>query len=164
MIPFGDIDMNSRCYKALVASSLIVVASILLIDPAFAAEVVTQKPPRTAPDVSIGGQLFRTIIGLSFVIAIIIGIGWLAKRYGTLKTGGNSALIIRSGVSVGQKERVVLIEVGDEQILIGVAPGNVTKLHVLKNKIENSHHVSTIPNGGQFLDRLKKAMKEKGGQ
>lgn len=146
------------------AFSIIVIASILLIDPAFSAEVITQKPIRAASDVSIGGQLFRTIVGLSFVIAIIIGIGWLAKRYGTLKAGSNSALIIRSGVSVGQKERVVLIEVGDEQILVGVAPGNVTKLHVLKNKVENNHDISTIPSGGQFLDRLKNAMKEKGGQ
>jgi flagellar biogenesis protein FliO len=53
--------------------------------------------------------------------------------------------------------------VGDEQILIGVAPGNVTKLHVLKNKLTSSYQTPTMPNGSQFLDRLKKAMKDKGG-
>ncbi|MBI3771255.1 MAG: flagellar biosynthetic protein FliO [Gammaproteobacteria bacterium] len=135
-----------------------------MIDPVLAAEVTTQKLPRATPEISIGGQLFRTIIGLSFVIAVIIGIGWLAKRYGTLKMGSDNALIIRSGISVGQKERVVLIEIGDEQILVGVAPGNVTKLHVLKNKVAINRDVSTMPDGGQFLDRLKKVMKEKGGQ
>lgn len=134
--------------------------AIFVIEPSFAAEVATQKLPKSHYEVSMGSQLLRMILGLSLVVAIIVGIGWLTRRYTSLRTGPGSAIEIKSGVSVGPKERVLLVEVGEEQILIGVAPGNVTKLHVLANKV-SPRSVPAVSDGDQFFARLKKAIKEK---
>ena len=39
------------------------------------------------------------------------------------------------GISVGQRERVLLIQVGETQLLIGVAPGSVQRIHELPEPI-----------------------------
>jgi flagellar protein FliO/FliZ len=43
---------------------------------------------------------------------------------------------VLADVPLGQKERAVLLKVGAQQILLGVAPGRVNTLHVLAEPIE----------------------------
>ncbi|WP_172600428.1 FliO/MopB family protein [Sulfurivermis fontis] len=63
------------------------------------------------------------------------------------------------GVPVGQRERVVLIQVGNKQLLLGVAPGRVQTLHVLDEPI----NVTAVPSGGEsFAERLTAALKKSG--
>jgi flagellar protein FliO/FliZ len=40
-------------------------------------------------------------------------------------------IAILSGVSLGPRERAVLLRVGNTRLLVGVAPGRVQTLHVL---------------------------------
>ncbi len=62
-----------------------------------------------------------------------------------------------AGISVGQKERVVLLQVGERQILVGVAPGNVNMLHVLEEGTELKVDANTRSN---FADKLKSSLKK----
>jgi flagellar biogenesis protein FliO len=47
--------------------------------------------------------------------------------------GGNAQLEMLAQLPLGTRERAVLVRVGDSQVLIGVAPGNVRTLHVLRS-------------------------------
>lgn len=75
--------------------------------------------------------LFQTAGGLLFILALILGGAWLFKRYGALPMGGKGVIKILGGASVGARERVVLIEVENVRLLLGVAPGHVRTLHRL---------------------------------
>jgi flagellar protein FliO/FliZ len=83
----------------------------------------------TAP---LGAEsLFQTVGGLLFILALILGGAWLFKRYGNLPMGGKGVVKVIGGASVGARERVVLIEVENTRLLLGVAPGQVRTLHRL---------------------------------
>jgi flagellar protein FliO/FliZ len=100
--------------------------ALLLAPPAFAA---------AAPaDVDAGG-LLRVCISLGVVIALILAAGWVLRRLqgGGVRGGGNLRCL--ESIAIGMKERVVLVQAGEQQLLIGVAPGNVRTLHVFDQPI-----------------------------
>ncbi|WJW74565.1 flagellar biosynthetic protein FliO [Thiohalobacter sp. IOR34] len=87
----------------------------------------------TAPLVEpvAAGSLLQMLLGLALVVLLIVGFGWLFKRLTRMQSVANGSLRVLGGLSMGTRERVVLIQVGDTQLLLGVAPGRVQTLHVL---------------------------------
>lgn len=79
--------------------------------------------------------LLRLVLGLALVLATVFVLGWLLKRLGGTMTGRSGPVRVIGSAPVGQRERVVLIEVGGEQLLVGVAPGSVRSLHVLAETV-----------------------------
>jgi flagellar protein FliO/FliZ len=85
--------------------------------------------------VGVGG-LGEVAVALIVVLAAIFVIAWLVRR---MRIAGNrvgSAIDILADVHLGQKERAVLLKVGQTQILLGVAPGSVNTLHVLTEPLD----------------------------
>jgi flagellar protein FliO/FliZ len=74
--------------------------------------------------------LLRVVIALLLVLGAVIAAGRLARRVRGMSGAGSSALQVLGQLSLGARERAVLIRVGQRQLLIGVAPGNVRTLHV----------------------------------
>jgi flagellar protein FliO/FliZ len=83
-----------------------------------------------APPVG-AGQLANITIGLFLVLGLIFALAWLFRRYGNISTLNRSDIKILGGVSLGTKEKAILLEVEGEKILVGVTPNQVTRLHVL---------------------------------
>ncbi len=88
--------------------------------------------PQSAIAYSPVNQIVKMIIGLMVVLGMIFVLAWVAKNHMGFNASSNPALKPLAGVLVGQKERVVLVKVGDRQILIGVAPGQINLLHVIE--------------------------------
>ncbi len=75
-----------------------------------------------------GAYLWQTVLGLAVVLAAIFAIAWVVKRLGRGGFVGNSRMNVLSVLPLGQRERVVLIEVGDQQLLVGVTAQSVNLL------------------------------------
>ena len=75
------------------------------------------------------GSPLQVMFGLGMVLAVIAGCAWLLKRMGGMHSGHAGVVKIVGGSSVGQRERVVVVEVAETWLIIGVAPGQVTALH-----------------------------------
>jgi flagellar protein FliO/FliZ len=86
-------------------------------------------PEQVASSNSTSG-LLRVVIALLVVLGAVIAAGRFAKRIRGFSGGTNAGLEILGQLPLGTRERAVLIRVGDRQLLIGVAPGNVRTLHV----------------------------------
>lgn len=77
---------------------------------------------------STAGNLMQVTLGLLVVLALMAAAAWVLRRFNTAK-GNNAAQIkIIGGVSVGNRERVMVVEVADQWIVVGVAPGRVNAL------------------------------------
>jgi flagellar protein FliO/FliZ len=105
-------------------------ASALLSFPllAHAAGIPAAAP---APAVSAAGSLLQVFIGLVAVLLLIAATAWVAKRLGVTRGGSSSLLHVVSSASVGTRERVVVVEVGESWLVVGVAPGSVNALATL---------------------------------
>src|SRR5688572_6699707 len=86
-----------------------------------------------APDAaahSTGGGIEVTL-ALLLVVGVIAALAWFARRArGGLFRGRHSRIQVLANQSLGVKESVVLVRVGDTDILVGVAQGSVRPLHV----------------------------------
>ena len=89
----------------------------------------------TASTVSAGG-LASVTLALLAVLAAIFALAWLARRLRTFGSRAPGALEILASMPLGAKERAVLVQIGEAQILLGVAPGRVNTLHVLAQPLE----------------------------
>lgn len=100
------------------------------------------------------GTLWRVFGSLALIIAAIFGLVWLLRRSGNLMRGRDSKLKVVDVLSLGQRERLVLVAVGDQQVLLGVSPGRVQAVHTL-----DTPHVeaSAEPSSGRFADALRRA-------
>ena len=84
-----------------------------------------------APTAAPAGSTTQMLLGLLLVLAAVVAAGWLAKRFVPRHPAAGNTLRVIAGTAVGQRERVVLVEVGSTWIVVGVAPGNVRALHTL---------------------------------
>ncbi len=104
-------------------------------------------------------NIMQMLAGLAFVVVLILLLGWFYRRFGTPSISNNSNFRIIAGLSMGQRERVVMLQVGDHQILLGVGPGHIEKIHVFDEPIINSEKSSVT---GGFAERLATVIKQRG--
>jgi len=132
--------------------------SLLLIAPCLhAADDVTTKIGQSAVSDPIStSSIFQLILMLLLVVGLILFAAWFFRRMGQF--GGANSQVIRylGGISVGQRERVVLIEVGETQLLIGVAPGRVEKLHTLDSPIKFETDSTNSPFARKLAELVNK--------
>jgi flagellar protein FliO/FliZ len=78
------------------------------------------------------GAVLQTVFGLVVVIGLVFACAWLARRFGLQPGGGKGSLVKTvGGASLGGKERVTVVEIGDTWLVLGAAPGNVRLLHTM---------------------------------
>lgn len=104
------------------------VASIVSSLPVLAQAADAVSP---TPAVSAAGSLLQVFIGLVAVLLLIAATAWVAKRFGVTRGGASNVLQVISSASVGARERVVVVEVGESWLVVGVAPGSVNALMTL---------------------------------
>jgi flagellar protein FliO/FliZ len=106
-------------------------------------------------------SLWQLTLGMLLVLGLIVAIAWLLKRSGRFQMAAGGGLRILGGLSMGARERVVLLQVGETQMLVGVAPGRVQTLHVLDKPLESTLHASTVPGFADQLGRLLNKEKDR---
>ena len=104
------------------------------------------------------GSLWQLTLGMLLVLGLILGIAWLLKRSGRFQIAAGGGLRILGGLSMGARERVVLIQVGEQQLLLGVAPGRVQTLHVLDEPLKSAAQGGAVVPG--FAEQLGRILKK----
>lgn len=111
-----------------------------------------------APPAPLGaGSLLQVLVGLGVVLALLLGGAVFVRRLGRIPGLSNQAIRTIAAASVGTRERVVLLEVSDQWVLIGVAPGQVRPLATLpKGQLPELPEAGVMnPGFAQVLQRLK---------
>ena len=106
----------------------------------------------SAPDPISMTSLWQLTLGMLMVLALIVGLAWVLKRTGRFQMAAGGGLRILGGLSMGARERVVLLQVGETQLLVGVAPGRIQTLHVLEQPLPVA--AGALHNGSTFADQL----------
>jgi flagellar protein FliO/FliZ len=76
-------------------------------------------------------QIAQLVIGLVVVVAGVFLFARILARIHGGNVAGSGPLRVVAAVAVGQRERVVLMQVGDRQVLLGVTPSRISRLHEL---------------------------------
>jgi flagellar protein FliO/FliZ len=127
----------------------------------FATALAAENKPFAAPQVadaaptSTAGGLAQVTFSLLLVLAAVFAAAWLVRRLRGFGRFGAGAVEVVADVALGTKERAVLVQVGKQQLLLGVAPGRVTTLHVLPEPVEVTRPAPPSGTPGANVDPAK---------
>ena len=143
----------AECRKVL-NSALYLGAGMVAFTPAtFAATEVLPAPVGA-------GSVLQVLLGLAVVLGMVFAAAWVMRRFNpNVATGGN-ALRIVAGTAVGNRERVLLLEVNDTWLVVGVAPGRVCGIHSMP-KPENFKAGQMPAEPGGFAVWLKQTLERR---
>jgi flagellar protein FliO/FliZ len=106
------------------------------------------------------GNIANWSLGLIIVLCVFFLCVWGVRKLGGLTVNGAQQMRIIGGLSLGMREKIMLVQVGEKQLILGVTPGRIQTLHVLEND-ECLLKASAIDAGGGFGEKLMQAMKGK---
>lgn len=117
---------------------------------------VAETAQRETPGVD-AGNLLQTLLGLIVVLVLIVGMAWLMKRSQQLHGIGQKQFRVIAALPLGPREKAVLLQVGEQQLLLGVTPQNVNLLSALEQPLDlNAGQQTSI-----FADKLKQFMQQR---
>ena len=118
-----------------------------------------------APAVGASG-LMQAGLGMMVVLGLIFLCAWLARRFGLQRFGGGHVVKIVSSSSIGQRERVVVIDVNGTWLVLGVTSSQINTLHTLPAQAvphasQASHaSTSTVRVAAKPLDLFAQKLRE----
>ena len=108
--------------------------SVLAAEPVASAATAAAAPVVNS---GVAGQLTQLVFGLLLVLGLIFFLAWLLRRVQQAGPAGKGQVIELIGSrALGPRDRLMLVQVGNEQILLGLSPGTITALHVLKEPVQ----------------------------
>ncbi|NML63169.1 flagellar biosynthetic protein FliO [Massilia sp. RP-1-19] len=118
-------------------------------------------PAAAQPTGSAAGSLMQTTFALLLVLGLLAGLAWFLKRYGPKAAGGSANLRMVGALNLGGRERIMVIEVGDQWIVVGASPGRVNALATMPRQHTVEPHPGLqpgLPMAGGFSDWLKQTI------
>jgi len=108
------------------------------------------------------GSIVQMVVGLAIVLAVLIGGALLVRRLGNFPAVVDSPLKVITGLSLTPRDRLVVVQVGDKQLLLGLSPGRIQTLHVLEQPLELSNTSASGLNAltQRFSALLQRQMKK----
>ena len=133
--------------KRLLGVLLALPFSVLAAEPVAA----VAKPVASS---GVAGQLTQLVLGLLLVLGVIFFLAWLLRRVQQIGPRGNQAIKLVASQVLGPRDRLLLVQVGGEQILLGISAGRITPLHVLKEPVPVAATEAAPPEFAQRLMEL----------
>lgn len=126
-------------------------APLLALNPA----VTLASEAGTGPGIPAGTYLQATL-ALMLIVGLLFAATWAARKVSGGRLFGQGNMRVISGIALGPKERIVLVEVSDTWLVIGIVPGQIRTLHTFPKGVDLSQ---TTPDGAagnrSFADWLK---------
>ena len=112
------------------------------------------------------GSLVQTILSLGFVIALLVGLAWLLKRFGPKHITGGTKVKLVGALSVGARERILVVEVGEQWIVVGASPGRMNALATMpRQEVDENELAGAQPvPGANFAEWFKQTIEKRNGK
>jgi flagellar protein FliO/FliZ len=116
----------------------------------------------TKKDTSANKDALNVFLGLIVILVMIFSLAWFMKKMGYSNVTGQGQLKIIASLNLGQKEKIVLIQVGKQQLLVGMTATQINTLHVLDEVLEETDikQFGTTGNGA-FASKFSELLKHK---
>jgi flagellar protein FliO/FliZ len=131
---------------------------------------LTPSAPHTAvqqaaPAIPTSAVLTQVSTVLGGILLLILFIGWVAKRTGFAPQSKNNKLLkVTASCQVGRGEKVVVVEVDNTWLVLGVTSHQITPLHTLNAPpvVTTADEVTASQKPTDFGQLLKKVLKRPG--
>lgn len=114
-----------------------------------------------AAAISPGTGLLQIFLGLGAVLALMLGAAWIFKKIGPVASGNKIPVKVIGGVNVGNRERIMLIEVADQWIVVGVTAHQINTLSTMPKQSQLAQQEVVVAPENQFSTWLKRTLEKR---
>ena len=116
--------------------------------------------PKQAARTVASGDIAQWSIGLLIVLSVFFLCVWGVRKLTGLTVSGAEKIRVVGGLSLGLREKVMVLQVGKKQLVLGVTPGRIETLHVLEGD-DRLIKEATVPTTAEtgFAQKLLEAIK-----
>ncbi len=107
------------------------------------------------------GSLTQLTLSLVAIVALIFVISWALKRLRLAGPRGSGEIAVLDELSIGPRDRIMLVRVGESQVLVGIGASGIVPLTPLNAPIALKGGAQTQT--AAFAERLRDLMKRPGG-
>ncbi|GEM_PF-1050951 len=128
-----------------------------LMCAAYSSKSWAQATTVPAPTSSAGSML-QMLLGLAVVLAVILAAAWFLRRIGMPHAASNHLLKPIGSLALGTRERIVVIEIADQWLVLGVTAQQISTLHTLSKctpDADKSHGSARPGIDTAFAQKLK---------
>lgn len=101
---------------------------------------------------SMGAASAQMVLGLAAVLALIFALAWLAKRFNLNGVGVTPGMRVLGAMSVGPKEKILMVDVEGKRLLLGVTAQQITLLQTWESGAET-------PDNADFAGKIQALLK-----
>jgi flagellar protein FliO/FliZ len=123
----------------------------------FLASGAAMAADQAMPSPALG--LLQVFLALGLVLAVMLAAAWFFKKLGPVAGAGKVPVKVVGGASVGNRERVMVVEVADQWIVIGVTSSQINTLATLPRQELSSEALE--PQAAPFAAWLKRTMEQR---
>ncbi len=112
------------------------------------------------------GSVLMTISGaLALIVLLLVVLAWAARRSGLARRlqGAQGSMTLVATQSLGPRERLVLVDVGEQRLVLGVTASQITCL-ATQVRPENASRDTAPAAFPQMLDKLRQRYRPGGEQ
>ena len=129
-----------------------VLPALLFTHASFSAEAQPQQ--LAAIEFADASYFFQVIVSLGIVLAVIFLLSAVARKFELTAPQSEGPVRVLDSLNIGGKEQLLLVQVGEDQILVGRSAGRVDKIHTLTSPVSQSEKVSAPYGAAGFLSRV----------
>jgi len=82
-----------------------------------------------------GKKIAETLLYLGLIVGLIFFLAWMVKKAGHNRLSQTQLMKVTACLPLSTKEKLMVVQIGDEQVVIGVAPGFVGHIMSLKQPL-----------------------------
>lgn len=112
----------------------------------------------TSPAHLSGFYFLKLVLSLLLVLGIFIFLARIIRRFNGFDKTSAGPLAVLAGISLGSRERLVIVKAGDEQLLLGISPSGIVKLREFDSPVI----IENEPAEENFKAQLNKVFKVQG--
>ncbi len=104
------------------------------------------------------GDVLNVGGSLAMVLLAVVVIGWLYSRVQGMRGRTGQVIQVVASQALGPKERVLIVDIAGQQLVLGVTAAGMRTLHVLEAPVESTSELASMPS---FAARLGEALKKR---
>jgi len=120
-------------------------------------KITDSSVPAAVAKPNTAGQLANLLGGLILILVLIFGLSWFVKRFSQGGFMQNPVFKVVASMPLGTRERLMLVAVGNKQILLGVTATQISNLHVFDEPVV----IGREEPGSDFSQKLMAILQQK---
>ena len=130
------------------------IKSTIIFFALLSSSVAYAETVNNAHEMSFDTMLLQVLFGLLVVVLVIMAGAFAVKKFNPLRFHTTHNMRIVSSLSLGGKERIVLINVCDQLVLVGASPGHISTL----KELGSDEPIKKMQTSNKFMKQLKKSL------